>query len=74
MMSTIDRDAVMRNLNYLKGSEEKLVNLSVKEDLTQSERQQMRKFVDIAKERNKVETSHRWVVRGSPKNGLATLD
>ena len=60
MMSTIDRDAVMRNLNYLKGSEEKLGKLSVKEDLTQSERQQMRKFVDIAKERNKVETSHRW--------------
>ena len=70
MMSTIDRDAVMRNLNYLKGSEEKLGKLSVKEDLTQSERQQVRKFVDIAKERNKVETSHRWVVRGSPKNGL----
>ena len=52
MMSTIDRDAAMRNLNYLKDSEEKLGKLSVKEDLTQSERQQVR---------NKVETSHRWV-------------
>ena len=70
MASNLDRDAVMKNLNYLKGSEEESGKLSVKEDLTQKEREQVRKFVDIAKKRNEGETSHHWVVRGTPKNEL----
>ena len=55
MASNLDRDAAMKNLNYLKGSEEELWKLSVKEDLTQNEREQVRKLVDIAKKRNEGE-------------------
>ena len=73
MGSNFERDAVMYNLKHLKGTEEELGKLSIKEDLTRSEREQVKKFVNIAKERNASDTSHHWVVRGSPKNGLRLL-
>ena len=71
MKNSFERDAVMNNLKYLKGAEEELGKLSIKEDLTKNERELIKKFVDIAKERNTGDSSyHHWVVRGSPKNGL----
>ena len=73
MTSNLDRDDVMKHLNYLKGSGEELGKLSVEEDLTQKEREQVRKFVDIAKKRNEGESSHHWVVGGIPKNGLCLV-
>ena len=42
MASNLNRDAVMKNLNYLKGSEEELGKLSIKEDLAQKEREQVK--------------------------------
>ena len=60
----------MKNLNLLKGTEDQLGKLSVKEDLTMSERVQVKKFVDMAKEKNTNDSPHHWVVRGTPKNGL----
>ena len=71
MANNTERDAVMINLNRLKGSEEILGILSVKEDLTKNERDQVQKYVEMAKEKNAEDPSHHWVVRGgTPKNGL----
>ena len=70
MTNNIERDAVMNNLNRLKGSEEILRKLSVKEDLTKNEREQVQKYVEMAKEKNAEDSSHHWVVRGTPKNDL----
>ena len=53
----------------LKGTENKLGKLSVREDLTKNDREQVKKYSDSAKKKNREDPSHRWVVRGSPKNG-----
>ena len=39
MASSIERDQTMKNLNRLKGTEEKLGKLNVKEDYTKKERE-----------------------------------
>ena len=72
MVNITEKDLVMQNLKRLKGSEEELGKLNVKEDYTMKEREQIRNFVDIAKSRNVEDndSSHYWVVRGTPKNGI----
>ena len=67
MATNSERDLVMSNLNLLKGTEEELGKLSVKEDYTKSGREQIKDLVDISKERNKEDSPHYWVVRGTPK-------
>ena len=73
MSNIVEKDSVMKNLNLLKGTEEELGKLSVKDDFTKTEREQVRKFVNIAKERNTNDSSNYWVVRGTPKNGLSLV-
>ena len=53
MATNSERYLVMNNLNLLKGTEEELGKLSVKEDYTKSEREQIKDLADISKERNK---------------------
>ena len=48
MVNNNDRDAVMKNLKLLKGPEEELGKLSVREDYTKNEREQIKKLVDMA--------------------------
>ena len=71
MASSIERDLVMNNWNRLKGTEEELGKLNVKEDYTK-EREQIRNFVDMAKAKNIEENDppHYWAIRGTPKNGI----
>ena len=75
MANSTDRDLVMNNLKLLKGIEEELGKLCAKEDYTMNEREQIKNFVDIAKERNTKDkdSSHYWVVRGTPKNGISLV-
>ena len=70
MNNNAERDMVMDNLKHLKGTEEELGRLSVRENLTQNERDQVKKFIDKARSRNVEDSSQYWVVRGTPKNGL----
>ena len=70
MKNIAERDMVMDNLKHLKGTEEELGRLSVREDVTQNERDQVKKFVDKVRSRNVEDSSQYWVVRGTPKNGL----
>ena len=68
MVNSTDRDAVMKKLKLLKGTEEELGKLSVREDYTKNEREQIKKLVDVAKDKNAEDSTHHWVVRGTPKN------
>ena len=70
MVNSTDRDAVMKKLKLLKGMEEELGKLSVREDYTKNEREQIKKLVDVAKDKNAEDSTHHWVVRGTPQNGL----
>ena len=47
MASSTERDRVMNNLKLLKGTEEELGKLSVREDYTKKEREQIKNFVDV---------------------------
>ena len=67
-----DRDAVMANLNCLKGNET-YNNISVTEDYTMDERKVIKEWNEKAKARNENEpvgSMYEWKVRGSPKNGI----
>ena len=68
MVNNTDMDAVMKNLKLLKGTEEELRKLSAREDYTKNEREQIKKLVDIAKDKNAEDCSYRWVVGATPKN------
>ena len=72
MAITFDKDIIMQNLKGLKGSELELGKFNVKEDYTLNERKQIRKYFDMAKEKNvkSNDPSRHWVVRGTPKNGI----
>ena len=70
--SSEDREKVMENLKNLKGKEQ-YKGISVTEDYTTSERQMIRDFTSLAKEKNASEPENSefvWKVRGTPKNGL----
>ena len=69
MTNSTERDLVRNNLKLLKGTEKKLGKLSVREDLTKNDREQVKKYVDSAMKKKSEDPTHRWVVRGSPKNG-----
>ena len=65
MVNSTDRDAVMKKLKLLKGTEEELGKLNIREDYTKNEREQIKKFVDVAKDKNAEDSTHHWVVRGT---------
>lgn len=63
----------MSKLTNLKNAENKYKNLSITEDYTMEEQEEIKKWVEKAKERNQEEektSQYVWRVRGSPKNGL----
>ena len=67
MTNNTERELVLNNLQLLKGTE--LGKLSIRENLTKNDRKQVKKYVDSARNKNNEDPSHRWVVRGSSKNG-----
>ena len=69
MNSVEDKEMVMKHLNHLK-DDETLGKISVKDDLTKAEREKVKTYVDSAIEKSNASETHRFVVRGSPKNGL----
>ena len=73
MVNSTDRDAVMKKLKLLKGNRGRTRKLSVREDYTKNEREQIKKLVDVAKDKNTEDSTHHWVVRGTPKNGLRLM-
>ena len=71
-----DRDKVMANLRFLKGSEFKFGNISVTKDYTESERNLIKGFVEKAKQKEFQKPGRVYKVRGDPsdsKNGLRII-
>ena len=66
-----DKIDVMSRLSNLKKAEEKFNRISITDDYTIQEREEIQRFVAEAKRKNANETENFfWRVRGSPKTGL----
>ena len=64
----------MSNLCKLKGSEREFGKISITDDYTASEREQIRKFSQLAKEKTETTEGKLFKVRGTPKNGLRVVE
>ena len=67
-----EKDKIMSRLPNLKNSRDRIKKITVTEDYTVEERQEIKKWVVCAKEKTKEENDENitWKVRGTPKNGL----
>ena len=67
-----EKDKVMSNLRQLKGTEMEFGKISVTEDHTIEERQEIKTWVEKAKAKHQEGDNPEtiWRVRGSPKHGL----
>ena len=71
MKNESEKENVMSRLPNLKNAEERFKRISVTEDYTMEERNEIRKWVEKAKEKNQDESSKIiWKARGTPKNGM----
>ena len=65
-----DKNTIMSRLGNLKNADEVYRKVSVREDYTIEEREQVREWVKKAAAKNTEENTDCWKVRGTPKNGL----
>ena len=67
-----EKDLVMSSLSKLKEAPDKFKRISVTDDYTAKEREEIRKMVVEAKSKTALEGEGKFVfkVRGTPKNGL----
>ena len=66
-----EKNSIMKRLSNLKKAEEQFNKISITDDYTLEERQEIKKYVEEAQKKNKTETGNfYWRVRGSPKTGL----
>ena len=72
MNSSAEKIQVMSRHCNLKNADEIYRKLSIRDDYTIEEREEIREWVNKAEQRNKIENtqSYVWKVRGSPKNGF----
>ena len=70
MQTNTEKDQVMANLRQLKGTETDFGKISITNDHTKTERDQIREMSEKAKEKSKDDKVHIYKVRGDPKNGL----
>ena len=72
MVNNHEKDLIMSNLVKLKEAPDKFKRISVTDDYTAKEREEIRKMVVEAKNKTALEGNGKYVfkVRGTPKNGL----
>ena len=73
MRSKNEKEEFMSNLGKLKYAKDELKKISVTADYTREEREEIRRWVKKAKERNTEESSNAWKVRGSPRSGMRLI-
>ena len=61
----------MRNLNRLKDTVEEFGRISVTDDYTNSEREEIKNWIKKAQEKSAQDPDKVFKVRGNPKNGFA---
>ena len=57
----------MSSLGRLKEGPVRFRRISITDDYTQEEREEIRQLVEVARERSKYDSQYVWKVRGSPK-------
>ena len=70
MKSTDQKEQLLSNLWKLKFAQPDFKNISVTEDYTIEEREEIRRWVKMAKDKNEIEKVTTWKVRGTPKIGM----
>ena len=70
MRTDDEKKKVMSSLGRLKGTAEEFGKISITDDHTAAEREQIKKFSMMAKEKSSKSTDKVFKVRGDPKNGL----
>lgn len=70
MGNTADKENIMSRLINLKNADEVYRKVSVRDDYTIEEREQIKEWVKKAEGRNVEENTRAWKVRGTPRNGL----
>ena len=68
-----EKTKLMNKLGKLKGTEEELGRISITDDHTASEREEIKKWVTKAKEKTEEDPDKVYKVRGDPKNGLRLI-
>ena len=70
MKNTADKHKVMDNLRLLKGTTHEFGRISITDDYTKTQREQIKKYSQMAKEKSDQSEEFIYKVRGNPKNGL----
>ena len=70
MKNSKDKEQIMLRLSNLKNADEKFKRISVKDDYTVEEREEIRRYQKLVDEKNRCEHTTNWKLRGNPKNGL----
>ena len=70
MKTKQDKESVLQNLRKLKGTAEVFGKISVTDDFTKNEREQIRRYVKDAEAKSAEDPDNMYRVRGDPKNGL----
>ena len=73
MKTKAEKQKVMSRLNRLKDTEEEFGKISITEDYTQTERDQIKSWCAKAKEQSSQDETFVYKVRGDPKNGLKII-
>ena len=68
-----DKIKVLKNLNKLKGTEDELGKISITDDYTETEREEIKHWVMKAKEKTVQDPDKVYKVRGDPKNGMRLI-
>ena len=74
MKTLEDKEELMSRLGLLWNAENDLKKMSVTDDYTIAEREEIRRWVTMAKEKTTNETSgYVWKARGTPKTGMCLI-
>ena len=70
LKSNVEKNKVMANLNRLKGTEDEFGRISVTDDYTNNEREEIKAWTQKAQEKSAQDQERVYKVWGDPKNGL----
>ena len=73
MQSKMNKEKVMANLWKLKGTEDEFGKISITNDHTKTERDQIKEMSEKAKKKSEEDEVYIYKVRGDPKNGLRLI-
>ena len=73
MRSVEDKENVMKNLKRLKGKEEEFGKISVREDYTTTQRDEIKYHIQRAEAKSETDPDNVWKIRGDPKNGFCLV-